>query len=172
MVSTLAGVPPALRSRYLARAVVAGVGVAHPPSVTQDELWQGYFARHYAGVGGGLAKRIFANAGVQTRHAVVNPLFEDPSGWPTSTRMRRYLTEALPLGKGAVAAALEQAGVAAPAPVTPHLAWTSCSRVTWAYPRTPVGCSSDTWDAMRRSLVWGSRRTTWHCTIGRPSCSA
>jgi predicted naringenin-chalcone synthase len=112
MVSALAGVPPMPRSPYLAAAVVAGFGVAHPPAVAQAELWEGYFSRHYAGVAAGLAKRIFANAGVRTRHAVVNPLFEDPSGWPTSARMRRYLTEALPLGKGAVAAALDQSGVA------------------------------------------------------------
>jgi predicted naringenin-chalcone synthase len=61
----------------------------------------------------GLAKRIFANSGVDSRHGVINPLVEDPSQWPTGMRMERYLAEALPLGKDALSAALGQAGVAA-----------------------------------------------------------
>jgi predicted naringenin-chalcone synthase len=96
-----------------ARAVLAGVGVAFPPAIAQDELWQGYFSRHYAGTQRGLAQRVFANAGVRHRHAAVNPLIEDVSGWSTRTRMERYLTEALPLGKDAVCAALDSAGLAA-----------------------------------------------------------
>jgi predicted naringenin-chalcone synthase len=93
-------------------AVLASVGVAHPPALTQDELWSGFFARHFGGREKALAKRIFANAGVVTRHGVVNPLLEDVSGWSTTRRMRRYLAEALPLGKEAAAAALAAAGVA------------------------------------------------------------
>ena len=93
-------------------AVLAGVGVAHPPALTQDELWSGFFARHFGGREKALAQRIFANAGVVTRHGVVNPLLEDVSGWSTTRRMRRYLAEALPLGKEAAAAALAAAGVA------------------------------------------------------------
>jgi alkylresorcinol/alkylpyrone synthase len=95
------------------RAMVAGIGVAHPPSLSQDDLWEGYFSAHYAGVARGLAKRIFQHSGVDTRHAVINPLVEDPSRWPTGLRMERYLTEALPLGKDAVSEALGRAGVAA-----------------------------------------------------------
>ena len=94
-------------------AVVAAVGVAHPPAVAQEELWRDYFSTHYAGVARGLAKRIFSNSGVVTRHGVVNPIAEDPSRWPTSARMERYLAEALPLGKDATSAALGRAGVAA-----------------------------------------------------------
>jgi predicted naringenin-chalcone synthase len=94
-------------------AVVAAVGVAHPPPVAQDALWRDYFSAHYAGVARGLAKRIFENSGVTTRHAVVNPTVEDVSRWPTGARMDRYLTEALPLGKDAASAALGRAGVAA-----------------------------------------------------------
>ena len=93
--------------------VIAGIGVTHPPALGQTELWEGYFSAHYAGIARGLAKRIFANSGVVTRHAVVNPLVEDPSRWSTGARMERYLTEALPLGKDAVSTALEAAGVAA-----------------------------------------------------------
>jgi alkylresorcinol/alkylpyrone synthase len=94
-------------------AVVAGIGVAHPPALVQDELWSGYFAAHYAGVARGLAKRIFDNSGVVTRHGVINPTIEDPSRWPTGVRMERFLAEALPLGKDAMSAALGRAGVAA-----------------------------------------------------------
>jgi predicted naringenin-chalcone synthase len=92
-------------------AVVAGLGVAVPPAVGQDELWTGFFARHYAGPAQPLARRIFRNAGVVTRHATVSPLLEDVSDWPTARRMERYLTEAMPLGKEAVGAALADAGV-------------------------------------------------------------
>ena len=95
------------------RAVIGGIGVAQPPSLSQAQLWEGFFSAHYAGVARGLAKRIFEHSGVDTRHAVINPLVEDPSGWPTGLRMQRYLVEALPLGKDAVSAALDRAGVAA-----------------------------------------------------------
>jgi predicted naringenin-chalcone synthase len=97
----------------ISRAAIAGIGVAHPPPVSQDELWRGFFSGHYAGVARGLAKRVFEHSGVLTRHGVVNPLVEDPSQWPTSVRMERYLVEALPLGMQAVSAALGQAGLAA-----------------------------------------------------------
>jgi predicted naringenin-chalcone synthase len=90
---------------------IAGIGIAHPAPVRQDELWAGFFAGHYAGAARILAKRIFANAGVVERHAVVNPLLEDVSGWPTERRMRRYLQEALPMGKEAVSRALADAGL-------------------------------------------------------------
>jgi predicted naringenin-chalcone synthase len=94
-------------------AVVAGIGVAYPESVNQDELWTGFFSGHFGGREHVLAKRIFANSGVVTRHGVVNPLIEDVTGWSTMRRMQRYLAEALPLGKEAASAALASAGVAA-----------------------------------------------------------
>jgi predicted naringenin-chalcone synthase len=93
------------------RPVVAGVGITHPPALRQDDMWRDFFAGHYAGVQRGLAQRIFAHSGVVTRHSVVNPLLEDVSGWSTKARMERYLLEALPLGKEAVAGALSAAGV-------------------------------------------------------------
>jgi alkylresorcinol/alkylpyrone synthase len=92
--------------------VVAGMGFAHPPDLRQDSLWEGFFAAHYTGVQKGLAQRVFANSGVVTRHGAVNPLLEDVSRWSTKARMERYLTEALPLGKDAVCAALDEAGLA------------------------------------------------------------
>lgn len=96
-----------------APAVLAGIGVAHPPAIAQDELWHGFFARHYAGTQRGLAQRVFGNPGVRARHPAVNPLLEDVSTWSTKARMERYLTEALPLGKDAVCAALGSAGLSA-----------------------------------------------------------
>lgn len=94
-------------------AVIAGLGIALPPSAKQDDLWDGFFAHHYLGGKVGLAKRIFANAGVRTRQAAVSPLLEDVSEWSTERRMRRYQVEAIPLGKEAVGRALTDAGVAA-----------------------------------------------------------
>jgi len=93
-------------------SVIAGIGVAHPGAVSQDEVWSGFFAGHYSGAANALAKRIFGNAGVVRRHAAVNPLLEDATGWSTERRMRRYLAEAMPLGKEAVGRALADAGVA------------------------------------------------------------
>ncbi|WP_305787502.1 type III polyketide synthase [Symbioplanes lichenis] len=94
------------------RAVIAGLGVALPPSAVQQELWDGYFSDYYAAGGRrGLAKRIFANSGVTTRQAAVSPLLEDISDWSTERRMRRYQVEAVPLGKEAVGRALTAAGI-------------------------------------------------------------
>ncbi|GGM39557.1 hypothetical protein GCM10007977_046210 [Dactylosporangium sucinum] len=93
-------------------AAIAGMGVTFPDPMRQDDVWAGYFERHYNGSPRkGLAKRIFANSGVVSRHGAVNPLFEDASGWSTAQRMSRYLTEALPLGKDAVSSALDSAGL-------------------------------------------------------------
>jgi predicted naringenin-chalcone synthase len=94
-------------------ATIAGVGVALPPAVRQDDLWTGYFGRQHAGARRVLAERIFANAGVRTRRAAVSPLLEDVSGWSTERRMRRYQVEAMPLGKEAASRALTDAGLAA-----------------------------------------------------------
>ncbi|AGL21351.1 type III polyketide synthase [Actinoplanes sp. N902-109] len=94
--------------------MIAGLGVALPPSAVQSELWETYFSRHYANGGRrGLAKRIFENSGVRTRQAAVSPLLEDVSDWSTERRMRRYQVEAVPLGKEAVGRALTEAGLGA-----------------------------------------------------------
>ena len=94
-------------------AIIAGLGTALPPPTVQADLWDGFFARHFAGDRRALARRIFANSGVLTRQAAVSPLLEDVSGWSTERRMRRYQVEAVPLGKEAVGRALTDAGVAA-----------------------------------------------------------
>ncbi len=92
-------------------AVVTGAGHAVPASVTQEALWDGFFARHYNDRP--VARRIFAAAGVRTRHAVANPLDEDLSTWSTGARMARYVAESMPLAKQAVGEALDAAGLAA-----------------------------------------------------------
>ena len=91
-------------------AVVTGAGSALPATIDQDAVWDGYFAQRYEGVRA--ARRIFAGTGVRRRHAVANPLDEDLSHWGTGARMQRYLQDALPLGKQAVAGALDAAGLA------------------------------------------------------------
>ncbi|RBY97052.1 type III polyketide synthase [Blastococcus sp. TF02-8] len=91
-------------------AVVTGAGSALPTTLDQRTAWDGFFAKHYEGVRA--AERIFMGAGVRSRHAVANPLDEDLSGWGTGARMARYIQEALPLGKQAVAGALDAAGLA------------------------------------------------------------
>lgn len=94
-----------------AAAVLSGLRYAVPPSVTQQALWDGFFATHYDHRK--TARRLFAAAGVRTRHAVVNPLDEDVSGWSTKARMDRYAAEAMPLAKQAAAQALADAGLRA-----------------------------------------------------------
>ncbi|MDP9461879.1 MAG: type III polyketide synthase, partial [Actinomycetota bacterium] len=94
----------------MSAAVLTGAGSALPATIDQDAIWDGYFARHYEGVRA--ARRIFAGAGVRRRHTVASPLDEDLSGWGTGARMERYVQEALPLGKQAVAGALDAAGLA------------------------------------------------------------
>jgi predicted naringenin-chalcone synthase len=88
---------------------IVGLGTALPPGVSQEEIWRGFFARHFAG--SPIAERIFYNSGVATRHTVLNPLVEDISGTTTGQRMRRYAAEVVPLGKEAVASALAEAGI-------------------------------------------------------------
>ena len=94
-------------------ATIAGLGTALPPPAVQDDLWEGFFAKHYTAEKRALAKRIFANSGVRTRQAAVSPLLEDVSEWTTEQRMRRYQVEAVPLGKEAVGRALTDAGIRA-----------------------------------------------------------
>jgi alkylresorcinol/alkylpyrone synthase len=91
-------------------AVVTGMARALPgPPLDQSDIWAGHFAAHFAG--DRVAERIFLGAGVRRRHAAVSPVAEDISGWSTGARMRRFLEEALPLGKDAVGAALADAGL-------------------------------------------------------------
>ena len=90
-------------------AVVTGHGVAVPGVMTQDALWEDFFSEHYDG--SPLAHRIWQRAGVDQRHGVVDPRVEDVSQWGTGARMRRFVTEAMPLGKEALTTCLADAGM-------------------------------------------------------------
>lgn len=90
-------------------AVVTGQGSAFPTQLDQENIWDTVFTRHYRG--DQVARRIFLGCGVTTRHGAVDPRVEDVSGWSTGARMRRYETEAPPLGRAALAAALADAGL-------------------------------------------------------------
>ncbi len=96
------------------RAVVTGLGSSFPPTVTQDRLWDVLVAGT-AGEDGesGLARRLWRNSGVATRHGVALPDLDDVRSWSTESRMRRFVDEALPLGKEAVASCLADAGLEA-----------------------------------------------------------
>ena len=90
-------------------ASLCGLGAAVPPGRFQGELWDEFFAGHYDG--NELARQIWMNAGVDYRHGVADPMLEDVRAWGTQRRMERFLETALPLGRDALAAALEDAGV-------------------------------------------------------------
>ena len=91
-------------------ASIASVASAVPGlKQEQSALWEGFFDRHYEG--SELAEQVFRNAGVETRHGVVDPTREDISGWSTGQRMARFVEEAMPLGEEALRAALTGAGL-------------------------------------------------------------
>jgi predicted naringenin-chalcone synthase len=86
---------------------ITGAASACPPSRTQEQLWDGYFSRHYQQ--DRRARRVFASAGIRHRHCAVDPLQEDVSSWTTGRRMARYVEEAVPLAADAVTRALAAA---------------------------------------------------------------
>ncbi|HWG94064.1 MAG TPA: type III polyketide synthase, partial [Mycobacteriales bacterium] len=90
--------------------VVTGRARALPPPMDQQALWDGFFRDHYAGAR--LAEKVWQHSATSTRRGVVDPTQEDISGWGTGARMQRFVQEALPLGKEAVAGALDDAGLA------------------------------------------------------------
>jgi len=87
--------------------VITGAASACPPSRTQEELWDGFFAQHFGQ--SRWARRVFMATGVRRRHSVVDPTQEDVSGWTTGRRMERYVDESVPLTTDAVARALAAA---------------------------------------------------------------
>ncbi|MBW3651423.1 MAG: type III polyketide synthase [Actinobacteria bacterium] len=88
---------------------IIGVGTAFPAAMDQQDAWEGFFSSHYSA--SRAARRIWHNAGVERRHAVVDPRSQDLSRASTALRMSRFVDEALPLGKGAVSACLADAGL-------------------------------------------------------------
>ena len=87
--------------------VITGAANACPPSRSQEELWDGFFAGHYHQ--DRWARRVFMSAGIRHRHCAVDPLQEDVSSWTTGRRMTRYVDEAVPLAADAVTRALAAA---------------------------------------------------------------
>jgi alkylresorcinol/alkylpyrone synthase len=87
--------------------VITGAANAYPPSRSQEQLWDGFFARHYQQ--DRWARRVFSSAGIRHRHCAVDPLQEDVSSWTTGRRMTRYVDEAVPLAADAVTRALAAA---------------------------------------------------------------
>lgn len=74
-----------------------------------SDIWDGFFARHYDN--NPVAAKVWASAGIATRHAVADPRVEDVSSWGTGARMERFAQDAPPLGHAAVTAALVDAGL-------------------------------------------------------------
>lgn len=91
------------------RAVITGHGQALPPAMSQQALWDGFFRDHYGDAR--VARTVWGHAGITTRRGVVDPTKEDISGWGTGARMRRFVTEAMPLGREAVGKALAASGL-------------------------------------------------------------
>ncbi len=91
------------------RAAITGLGVAYPGVLRQDALWEGFFSEYYEG--SPLAERLWFRSGVRTRHGVVDPRDEDLSRWGTAARMRRFMAEAVPLGKASLSSCLADAGL-------------------------------------------------------------
>jgi alkylresorcinol/alkylpyrone synthase len=88
---------------------IAGAAHAVPGAIGQSELWSSFGAAHYKG--NRIAQRIWEATGIETRHFAIDPREEDTLDWSTEQRMRRYLPEAMPLGRAAVAGALERSGL-------------------------------------------------------------
>jgi len=97
-------------ARRLAVPTVTGIGTAVPQSRGQAELWDGFFGAHFEDRT--IAKRIWHNAGVQTRHGVADPFETDVRAWGTERRMRQFMQDGLPLGVEAIEACLADAGLA------------------------------------------------------------
>jgi predicted naringenin-chalcone synthase len=93
------------------RARIAGHGQSLPAAIDHKTVWDEFFSAHYDG--NATAEKVWRAAGIQTRHAAIDPRVEDVSGWGTGARMRRFTVEAMPLGKAAVEQALADAGLAA-----------------------------------------------------------
>lgn len=93
--------------------VITGSGQAFPPVMDQSGVWDGFFSAHFASSGDKvhrLAERVWQASGIETRHAVADPRFDDVSSLGTGERMRRFIDEAMPLGAAAVTDALKAAG--------------------------------------------------------------
>ncbi len=90
---------------------IAGAAHAVPGAIGQRELWSSFADAPYQGTR--IAQRIWEASGIEHRHVAHDPRLEDTLDWSTEQRLRRYLPEAMPLGRAAVAGALERSGIPA-----------------------------------------------------------
>jgi alkylresorcinol/alkylpyrone synthase len=97
--------------RTLSQPVITGMAHALPgDGISQEDLWENFYEKHFQDAAE--AGRIFANSGITTRHMLIDPRIEgDIPNWGTARRMERYIADAVPLGKEAVAKALKSAGL-------------------------------------------------------------
>ena len=100
---------PVRGRRVLAVPTIAGIGAAFPPSRGQAELWDGFFRDHFEDRS--IARRLWHNTGVETRHGVADPFEVDVREWGTERRMQQFMEDGLPLGVQAVEACLADAGL-------------------------------------------------------------
>ncbi len=91
----------------MVRAAIIGIGSATPEPIEQERLWEDFFADHFLDVP--RARAIFRRSGVRSRGGCVVPLKEDVRWWTTEQRMRRFVEEAVPLGRQAVERCLADA---------------------------------------------------------------
>jgi alkylresorcinol/alkylpyrone synthase len=91
----------------MAATVSAIVGALPEQSASQEELWELRFRDFYSG--DRAAGRLWTRCGVERRYGVVDPVGERVYEWGTEQRMRRFVEEALPLGRTALRSALERA---------------------------------------------------------------
>lgn len=78
--------------------------------MSQEQLWEERFRHHYGD--DAAIRRVWLRCGVESRHGVLDPVAEGVASWGTEQRMRRFVEEALPLGRRALAAALDAADLA------------------------------------------------------------
>lgn len=92
-------------------ATLWGSASALPTAMRQEDLYREFFAEYYGA--NRIAQRAWERSGITTRHGVVDPRHENLASWSTGARMARFMHEAMPLGKSALAGALDDAGLRA-----------------------------------------------------------
>lgn len=93
----------------MAATITAVAGALPEHSASQEELWELRFRDFYGG--DRAAGRLWTRCGVERRHGVLDPVAERVHEWGTEQRMRRFVEEALPLGRVALETALERAAL-------------------------------------------------------------
>jgi predicted naringenin-chalcone synthase len=102
---------PDVRLEEILTATITGSAHAVPSTYPNSPSWQRYFRDRFGGDTGlgFVAEEVWKNTGISARHSVVDPRVEDIDTWTTAQRMERFMIEAMPLGKEAIAGALEDA---------------------------------------------------------------